>query len=106
MTSFASITPTSPSHSRGKIEDAEEVKSIWNQIQARVIQLAGGDPNKIKPNLTVEDVLEYIEKAQMSDKKSNEKYESIKGVFNKTLQCIQHIGSIVAEGASEVLLLQ
>ncbi|KAF4453134.1 hypothetical protein F53441_4131 [Fusarium austroafricanum] len=80
----------------------EEVARIWKEVEARVVQMAGGDPSKIKKNLDMNDVLGYLDQAQSKDKKSAEKYGTVKNIFNRTLQCIQTVGGIVADGASYV----
>ncbi|KAI9373279.1 hypothetical protein BJX61DRAFT_541905 [Aspergillus egyptiacus] len=76
-----------------------EIIEIWSQVQARVIQLAGGDQSNIRTDLTIDDVLSYLDKAQdLSEKKDG----AIRGAFEKTLQFIDTIGGVVAGGAGEV----
>jgi hypothetical protein len=78
----------------------DEIVDIWAQVQARVIQLAGDD-SKIQTDLSIEDVLSYLEKAQdMSSKKDS----SIRSAFERTLQFIDTVGGVVAGGAGEVSL--
>ena len=86
------------------IEAAEDdsIKAIWNQVTATVIQLAGGDQTKIKDGLSIEDVLDCLEKIQQSDKKAVEKHALIRNAFGNTLKCIQTVGGIVASGAGQV----
>ncbi|KAL4920953.1 hypothetical protein BDW62DRAFT_175605 [Aspergillus aurantiobrunneus] len=76
-----------------------EIVDIWSQVQARVIQLAGGDSSKIQANLSIEDVLSYLDKAE---DQSTKKDSSIRGAFKKTLQFIDTVGGVVAQGAAEV----
>ncbi|KAL4785921.1 hypothetical protein BJX76DRAFT_150863 [Aspergillus varians] len=76
-----------------------EIVEIWSQVQARVVQLAGGDSANIQAKLSIEGVLACLDKAQ--DQSSN-KDSSIRGAFEKTLQFIDTVGGIVAGGASEV----
>ncbi|KAL5043534.1 hypothetical protein BDW71DRAFT_210204 [Aspergillus fruticulosus] len=76
-----------------------EIVEIWAQVQARVVQLAGGDSSKIQADLSVTDVLSYLDKAQdISSKKDS----SVRSTFEKTLQFIDTVGGVVAGGASEV----
>ncbi|KAF9773209.1 hypothetical protein IL306_009020 [Fusarium sp. DS 682] len=80
----------------------EEVSRIWKEVESRVVQMAGGDSSKIKQNLDMNDVLQYLDQAQSTDKKNAEKYGTVKNIFNRTLECIQTVGGIVANGASYV----
>lgn len=75
---------------------------IWSQVQARVVQLAGGDSSKIQADLTIEGVLAFLDKAQDASAKKD---SSIRDAFEKTLQFIDTVGGIVAGGASEVCRL-
>ncbi|KAK7413792.1 hypothetical protein QQX98_007359 [Neonectria punicea] len=77
----------------------EAIQRTWQQVEDRVLQMAGGDRSKIK-QLNIENVLQYLDQAQSSDKKSAEKYGVVRNIFNRTLQCIQTVGGIVADGAS------
>ncbi|KAH7150316.1 hypothetical protein B0J13DRAFT_286660 [Dactylonectria estremocensis] len=77
----------------------EEINRTWKEVEDRVVQMAGGDRSKIR-QLRIENVLEYLDKAQSSDKKAAEKYGTVRNIFNRTLQCIQTVGGIVADGAS------
>ncbi|KAL5343425.1 hypothetical protein BJX70DRAFT_169222 [Aspergillus crustosus] len=76
-----------------------EIVEIWSQVQARVVQLAGGDSSKIQADLSIEGVLSYLDKAQDA---SAGKDSTIRGTFEKTLQFINTVGGIVAGGAGEV----
>ncbi|KAF4946030.1 hypothetical protein FGADI_11534 [Fusarium gaditjirri] len=80
----------------------DEVSQIWKQVEIRVVQMAGGDSSKIKPNLDINSVLQHLDNSQSRDKKASEKYGTVKNIFNRTLQCIQTVGGIVADGASYV----
>ncbi|CAG1977442.1 unnamed protein product [Fusarium graminearum] len=80
----------------------EEIARIWKDVEARVVQMAGGNPAKIKQGLGIDDVLKYLNEAQVKDKQVSEKYGTVKNIFNRTLQCIQTVGGIVADGASYV----
>lgn len=79
----------------------EEINRTWKEVEDRVVQMAGGDRSKMK-QLGIDNVLQYLDQAQSSDKKAAEKYGTIRNIFNRTLQCIQTVGGIVADGASYV----
>ncbi|KAL4936021.1 hypothetical protein BDV06DRAFT_228270 [Aspergillus oleicola] len=82
-----------------------EIVEIWSQVQARVVQLAGGDPSKIQADLTIEGVLSHLDKAQEASQDKNKDgdgHGKIRGVFEKTLQFINTVGGIVAADAGEV----
>ncbi|KAL6237695.1 hypothetical protein BDW75DRAFT_71713 [Aspergillus navahoensis] len=96
------ISPSStnaPSLERRTSTLKGEIVEIWAQVQARVVQLAGGDSSKIQTNLSIEDVLFCLDKAQdLSSKKDS----SIRSAFERTLQFIDTVSGIIAGGASEV----
>ncbi|KPM40826.1 hypothetical protein AK830_g5696 [Neonectria ditissima] len=77
----------------------QSIRQTWQQVEERVVQMAGGDRSKIK-QLNIDNVLQCLDQAQASDKKSAEKYGVVRNIFNRTLQCIQTVGGIVADGAS------
>ena len=83
-------------------DDGSEIAEIWKQVKIRVVQLAGGDERKLKQGIRIEDVQKTVEQAQASDKKASEKYGMFWNIFNKTLQCISHVGGVIASGASQV----
>ncbi|EXM08575.1 hypothetical protein FOIG_01655 [Fusarium odoratissimum NRRL 54006] len=83
----------------------DEVSQIWKQVEIRVLQMAGGDCSKIKPDLDINSVLQHLDQSQSKDKKASENYGPVKKFFNRMLQCIQTIGGIVADGASFVFAL-
>jgi fungal STAND N-terminal Goodbye domain len=83
-------------------EENDDILVTWNQVQTRIIQLTGGDPKNVRDNLSIDDVLNSLDHAQKSDKKAAAKYGEIKKVFNNSLKCIQTVGDIVANGASQV----
>ena len=83
-------------------ESDDEISRTWKLVEERVIQMAGGDRSKIKQGLRIENVLDYLDEAQAKDAKASAKYSTVKNIFNRTLQCIQTVGGIVADGASYV----
>lgn len=100
-TPASNSTPTSLDAAANK-----EISAIWTQVQARVIQLAGGDTKNIKNNLSIDGVLARLDQAQESREESSSSrakvYNTIRATFNTTLQVIQTVGEIVSQGASEV----
>lgn len=82
----------------------DEVTQIWQEVQAMVIRMAGGDPNKIDKQLDIDGVLRHLEQVQAKDQKAAEKHAAVKDTFSKTLQVISKVGGLVAEGVSNVRL--
>lgn len=82
--------------------DNLEVDLIWHQVQDRVVKLAGGDATKVQRHLDIDDVLAFIDHAQTVQKDKSEKYKWFKATVNRTLQCIQTVGGIVASASSQV----
>ena len=82
----------------------KEISAIWAQVQARVVQLAGGDPKNIKSNLTIDAVLARLDEAQDAREQSRKDkvYSAVRSTFNTTLQFVKTVGGIVAQGTSEV----
>ncbi|KAH7309813.1 hypothetical protein B0I35DRAFT_440677 [Stachybotrys elegans] len=78
----------------------QEINDAWRQVEERVLQMSGGDAGKFRGNLAIEDVLQNLDDNRARDKKASEKYSTIRNVFNRTLQCIETVGGIVADGAS------
>ncbi|KAI0869430.1 hypothetical protein GGS24DRAFT_163990 [Hypoxylon argillaceum] len=97
-------TPVSPITARYPFaaNSSDEISQVWKQVEDRVLQMAGGDRAMIKPGLSIDEVLYCLDDAQADDKKAAGKYGAVKKIFNQTLQCIQTIGGIVADGASQV----
>ncbi|KAI0973487.1 hypothetical protein F4678DRAFT_426890, partial [Xylaria arbuscula] len=99
-----STTGISTSSDSTKIDlaDQKEIEAIWKEVNAKVIELAGGDSRKVQQSLTIDDVLGYVDRAQKADEKKAEEYGQVKNIFGKTLQCISVIGGIVTDGMSNV----
>ncbi|KAI0015185.1 hypothetical protein F4780DRAFT_107735 [Xylariomycetidae sp. FL0641] len=87
-----------------KVDAAEqqEIESIWREINAKVVELAGGDPSKVQKTLDINSVLRYIDDVQQSDKKESERFGTFKHIVTRTLQCISTVGGIVTQGAATV----
>lgn len=94
-----SVIPKSAKSRQVSLEQEKTVDEIWRQVQAKVIQLAGGDAKNVR-KLGIDDVLGYLDSFQ--DSKKPQKAQRLKGVIDKTLQCIQTVGSIVSSGVSTV----
>ncbi|KAF9891731.1 hypothetical protein FE257_003212 [Aspergillus nanangensis] len=93
------ISTRSPSLDLKTSAIKDEIATIWAQVQARVIQLAGGDPAKVQHSLSINTVLGYLNTAQEA---AIPKESPIRTTFNTTLQLIDTVGSVVAGGAAEV----
>ena len=78
----------------------KELSAAWSQVQARVVALAAGDPNRIKP-LGIDGVLGQLDRAQKSEKESPAK-EAVRKTFQRTLALVQTVGGIAAGAASSV----
>ncbi|KAI1814233.1 hypothetical protein GGS20DRAFT_429972 [Poronia punctata] len=100
----SSTTLSAGSESSGKMDaaDQKEIEAIWSEVHAKVVELAGGDPKKVRQSLSIEDVLGYIDKVQKVDAEKAEEYGTFKNIVSKTLQCISTVGGIVADGVSDV----
>ncbi|KAL4946390.1 hypothetical protein BDV06DRAFT_121624 [Aspergillus oleicola] len=79
----------------------EELKTIWAQVHARVLELAGGDERQIQP-LGVKGVLAQLDSAQNKSAEKSSKREGVKKAFNRTLSIVETVGGIAAGAASQV----
>ncbi|RWA09240.1 hypothetical protein EKO27_g5854 [Xylaria grammica] len=98
-TSAMSVNSDSP---KIDLADQKEIEAIWKEVNAKVIELAGGDPRKVQQSLTIDDVLKCIDGAQKADAQESEEYGQFKNIVGQTLQCIGVIGGIVTDAASNV----
>ncbi|KAH8891728.1 hypothetical protein GQ53DRAFT_864438 [Thozetella sp. PMI_491] len=80
----------------------DDITQIWAQVEARVLQMAGGDRAKINDGLDIDSVLTYLDKVQEDDRKAAAQYSTARTVFNRMLQAISTVGGIVSDGASNV----
>ncbi|KAI1772333.1 hypothetical protein F4818DRAFT_183578 [Hypoxylon cercidicola] len=85
-----------------ELSEQMEIEAIWTEVNNKVVELAGGDPKKVQTTLDINAVLRYVDNVQASDKKKSEKFSTFRNIVNRTLQCINTVGGIVAEGASTV----
>ncbi|KAI0203625.1 hypothetical protein F4808DRAFT_417300 [Astrocystis sublimbata] len=88
--------------SKVDLADQKEIEAIWKEVNAKVLELAGGDPKKVKNSLTIDDVLKYIDSVQKTDAAKSEEYGTFKTIVTTTLQCIGTVGGIVTDGVSNV----
>lgn len=88
--------------SKVDLADQKEIEAIWKEVNAKVLELAGGDPRKVRETLTIDDVLKYIDGVQKADEAKSEQYSKFKTIVGATLQCIGTVGGIVTDGVSNV----
>ncbi|KAI1757896.1 hypothetical protein F4782DRAFT_475563 [Xylaria castorea] len=100
----SSTTGMSAGSESSKIDlaDQKEIEAIWKEVHAKVLELAGGDPRKVRETLTIDDVLKYIDGVQKADDAKSEEYSVFKSLVGTTLQCIGTVGGIVTDGVSNV----
>ncbi|KAI1380200.1 hypothetical protein F4677DRAFT_253529 [Hypoxylon crocopeplum] len=102
QTSSTTLSTGSTAEKAADLSEQREIEAVWKEVHLKVVELAGGDPAKVKTALDINAVLKYIDNVQASDKKKSEKFGAFKSIVNKTLKCINTVGGIVAAGASEV----
>jgi hypothetical protein len=100
--STTGLSAGSDPSSKMDVADQKEIEAIWKEVHAKVVELAGGDPKRIRQSLSIDDVLGYIDNVQKADSQKAEEYGTFKNIVSKTLQCINTVGGIVADGASTV----
>ncbi|KAI8955339.1 hypothetical protein F4801DRAFT_528896 [Xylaria longipes] len=88
--------------SKMDLADQKEIEAIWREVNAKVLELAGGDPRKVQETLSIDDVLKYIDGVQKADSAKSEEYSTFKNIVATTLQCIGTVGGIVTDGVSNV----
>ncbi|KAK8006923.1 hypothetical protein PG989_000913 [Apiospora arundinis] len=94
------LSPTGADAARAAAQ--KEIDAIWAQVQDRVLQLAARQKTQVRKNISINDVLRYVDEVQHSEKDKSEKFGWFKTAVGNTLQCIQTIGGIVSSGASQV----
>lgn len=84
----------------------DEITAIWAQVQARVVQLGGGDVANLKPDLNIESVLDLLDRAQQQQEEKEEGLgdgrRAVRVAFDNTLRFVETVGGLVAGGAAEV----
>ncbi|KAL4921399.1 hypothetical protein BDW62DRAFT_219545 [Aspergillus aurantiobrunneus] len=81
----------------------EDLAKLWEQVNTRVLELAGGDQKQIQP-LGVKGVLAQLDRAQNKASERSEKTEGVRSAFDRTLKAIQTVGGVAAGAASQVRL--
>ncbi|OTB03693.1 hypothetical protein M426DRAFT_12405 [Hypoxylon sp. CI-4A] len=102
QTSSTALSSSSTAEKAAELSEQKEIEAVWKDVHLKVVELAGGDPKKVQATLDINTVLKYIDNVQDSNKKKSEKYGLFKSVVSRTLQCINTVGGIVADGASTV----
>ncbi|WEW55846.1 hypothetical protein PRK78_001279 [Emydomyces testavorans] len=82
------------------IIDEEDLDQMWNEAQIEFQKISGRDP-KTFAVLRVDEVIAKISQKKEADEKANARYKRAKDIVNKTLLCIQNLGSIAADAASK-----
>lgn len=82
-----------------------DLKKAWDEACDAFAKTASEDL-KTKTKYTPDQVLEQIRAKQDKDEEKNAKYRVAKDVLSKTLDCIDNLGNIAAQGASMVRSLQ
>ena len=102
------ISPISPAGLRSS-SLKEEITAIWSQVQARVVQLGGGDVANLRPDMDVESVLSLLDRAQQQEEEkeegSGEGHRAVRVAFDTTLRFVETVGGLIAVGAAEVSML-
>ncbi|QSS49502.1 hypothetical protein I7I53_09874 [Histoplasma capsulatum var. duboisii H88] len=81
--------------------DGQDIEQMWGEALVEFHKLSGHDPKKFS-ELSIGDVIGKINQQKELDDRKAAKYGKAKEVLNKTLTCIQTLGSLVAQGASMV----
>lgn len=84
--------------------EAYDLKIAW-QNACDAFAKTSGETLTVKTQYTPEEVLEQIRKKQEKDEEKAAKYRVVKDVLSKTLDCIDNLGNIAAQGASMVSLM-
>ncbi|KAL4868673.1 hypothetical protein BDV12DRAFT_197021 [Aspergillus spectabilis] len=79
----------------------EELNTIWAQVHARVLELAGGDERQVQP-LGVKGVLAQLDIAQDKATEKSGKRDDIRLAFDRTLSIVQTVGGVAAGVASQI----
>lgn len=78
-----------------------DLKKAWDDA-CDAFARTSGEELKVKTKYTPEEVLEQIRAKQEKDEEKAAKYRVAKDVLSKTLDCIDNLGNIAAQGASMV----
>jgi 2-phosphoglycerate kinase len=86
-----------------KPSDDYKFQEAWDRVCQSFVISTGVDITKA-PEYTVDEVLEQIRAKQEDNEERNAKYKVAKEVIGKTLDCINILGGIAAQGASMVCI--
>jgi hypothetical protein len=81
--------------------EAYDLKVAWENA-CDAFAKTSGEELKVKTKYTPEEVLEQIRAKSEKNEEKAAKYRVVKDVLSKTLDCIDNLGNIAAQGASMV----
>jgi fungal STAND N-terminal Goodbye domain len=82
-------------------EDKYDLEKAWDDVCTSFAKAT--DKNlRDHPRYTPEEVLDQIRAKQDKDEEKNAKFKAAKDALTKTLDCINNLGGIVAQGSSMV----
>ncbi|GBF61138.1 hypothetical protein TMEN_3608 [Trichophyton mentagrophytes] len=79
--------------------DDVDIDQMWRETEIEFQNLSGSSTKGLK-QLTVEDVLANLQQKKEADAKTSARYARVKHAVDKTLVCIQTLGSFAASVAS------
>jgi hypothetical protein len=91
--------------SSAAVKDDYNLQEAWDRVCGSFAKTTDGLDLTKTPRYTPDQVLEQIRTKQDEDDEKNAKYKVAKEVISKTLDCINILGGIAAQGASMVCLL-
>jgi hypothetical protein len=86
------------------VKDEYSLQEAWDRVCGSFAKTTDGLDLTKPPKYTPDQVLEQIRAKQDEDDEKNGKYKVAKEVISKTLDCINILGGIAAQGASMVCL--
>jgi hypothetical protein len=85
-------------------EEDYDLQRAWENACDAFVRTTSEDLKKT-PKYSPDEVLEQIRAKQERDEEKNAKYQAAKDVLSKTLDCINNLGMIAAQGASSELFM-
>lgn len=83
------------------VDEEYDLKKAWDDVCTSFAKATDKDLRE-HPRYAPEEVLEQIRAKQDKDEEKNAKYKAAKDALSKTLDCINNLGGIAAQGASMV----
>lgn len=83
------------------IKEDYDLKKAWDEA-CDAFQKTASEDLRTKTKYTPEEVLEQIRAKQEKDEEKSAKFRVAKDVLNKTLNCIDGLANVAAQGASIV----